>query len=121
MTETIREMGCDRVYCQPRFPLALLQVAVDVECGEAVDRRHCPGDRHDVTGVVDGGLAEGSHAVAAWIVLLFHHHVKRAILREESDGLVVPEALLRAIAMLFSMLAHFQVAGEIDDLADHGL
>src|SRR5580658_9826470 len=103
MTEGIREMGCDRVYRQPSFPLALLQKAVDVECGEAVDRRHCPGDRHDVPGVVDGGLAEGSHAVAARIVFLFHQHVQRAILREESDWLAVAEALLRAVAMLFSV------------------
>jgi len=60
----------------------LLQESADVEGVEAVDRRSCAGDFHDVSGVINCRLAENTHAVATRIVLLFHEHVKAPILRQ---------------------------------------
>ena len=68
-------------------------------------------DFHDVPGVVYGGLAEDTHAVTAWIVLFFHHHIKGAVFGHQTNRLAIAEALLSAVTMLFAVLAHLQVAG----------
>jgi hypothetical protein len=56
-----------------------------------------------VSRVIDGGFPEGSHAIAARIVLFFHQHVKVARFGEQSDRLSAAKALLRAIAVLFPL------------------
>ena len=68
-----------------------------------------------VASVINRGLAEIGLPVAAQIVFFFHQHIKRTIRSHQTDGLSVVEALLRAGAMLFAMLANLQVAGEVDD------
>ena len=65
--------------------------------------------------VIDRRLAEIGLPIAARIVFFFHQHVERTVRSHQSDGLSAVEALLRAGAMLFAMLANLQVAGEVDD------
>src|SRR5436190_22281474 len=97
-----------------------LKESTDVEGVEPVDGRRGTGDFHDVSGVIDGCGAEGSHAVAARIMLLFHQHVETAVFGKQADGLAVAEALLRTITMLVAVLADLQIAGEVHDFSDDG-
>ena len=71
--------------------------------------------RRDFCKVITAGAA-----VAARVVLLLHQQVQLAFLRQQADRLAVAEALLAAVAVLIAVLAHLQVAGVIDDLADDG-
>src|SRR5262249_850273 len=77
-------------------------------------------DFHHMTSVVDRSLAERSHAVAARVVLFFHHHVDGAVFGKQANWLAVAEALLCAITMLFTVLAYLEIAGEIHNFACYG-
>src|SRR5689334_1927845 len=70
--------------------------------------------------MINGRLAESAHTVAARVVLLFHQHVETAVLRQQTDGLAVAEALLRAIAVLIAVFSDLEITREIYDFPDHG-
>ena len=97
---------------------SLLQIAGDEYGLLSADLGRGAGDLHDVGHVVDRGLAEVGEAVAARIMFFFHQKVNGAVLREQSDGLAVPETLLAAVAVFAAVLADLEVARQIDDLAD---
>ena len=88
-----------------------------VECVHAAHGGGSAADFHDVARVFDGGFTESAHAVLARVMFFFHEHVEVARCGEQSDGLTGAEAFLCAIAMFFAMLADFEVAGEVNDLA----
>ena len=48
-------------------------------------------DFHDMAGVVNRRLAEDTHAVTAWIVLFFHHHIKGAVFGHQANRLAIAE------------------------------